>query len=242
MSTATLTPDAMVWLPREGQVIAKIPPAKGNKRWLRGTVNVRSPRLDGDRWQLPRNCLLKFITAAVDRYGYVAVHRDMSKLSRCTRMCLEAMGAECDCSCLGAHHGEADSGSWFERSGDVMVTDYGEFSRTTVIYGPKGADGDAQIYHGELEGRRYRADRPGRRDWPRAGSFMCPSCATAQAEVWDHCHTHGFVRAPLCTRCNTRHWRGWSPAHGRATASRNVDTTYYRWCPEYGDGSQTCSA
>ncbi|MEV7013398.1 inositol monophosphatase family protein [Streptosporangium sp. NPDC051022] len=39
-----------------------------------------------------------------------------------TRACLEAAGVECDCSCLGAHHGQ-DSDGWFDRTGDVVVAD-----------------------------------------------------------------------------------------------------------------------
>jgi hypothetical protein len=232
----------MVWLPREGQVIAKIPPRKGNYRWLHHHLAIRSPRLDGDRWHLPRNCLLKFVTAAVDRYGYVAVYRDMSKLSRCNRLCLEAQGMECDCSCMGAHHGTADSGGWFEVVGDAVVADLGEITRTVVVYGPKGAEGDAQVYRGELKGRRYCSDRAGRRDWPQAARFMCTGCVTARAQVWDHCHAHGFVRAPLCNTCNTRHWSGWQVENGRATPSHNLDTSYYQWCPQYGYGGQSCSA
>lgn len=61
--------------------------------------------------------------------------------------------------------------------------------------------------------------------------------------VWDHCHTHGYVRAPLCNRCNTRNWRGWQPAFGRALPTRNLDTTYYQRCPEHGiDPDRHCSA
>jgi hypothetical protein len=224
----------MVWLPQDGQVIAKIPPMKGNLRWLRQAVRIRSPRLEDDRWHLPRNCLTKLVTAAVDRYGYIVVCRDMSRLSRCTRACLEATGIDCDCSCLGAHHGE-DSHGWFERVGDVMVADRGETTRTVIVYGPKLDETDALIYEGELSGRRYRADRTGRRDWTLASRFMCAGCVSVRASVWDHCHRHGFVRAPLCNTCNTRYWSGWQPKHGRAAPSHNLDTSYYRWCPYYGD-------
>ncbi|WP_276319259.1 endonuclease domain-containing protein [Streptomyces luteoverticillatus] len=71
---------------------------------------------------------------------------------------------------------------------------------------------------------------------------MCASCMSVRATVWDHCHTHGFVRAPLCNRCNTRHWGGWKPQNGRAVISRNFDDSYYRWCPEHIDGWGPCSA
>ncbi|KAB8186986.1 hypothetical protein FH608_046390 [Nonomuraea phyllanthi] len=231
----------MIWLPKEGQVIAKVPPRKGNFRWLHHTLEIRSPSLEGDRWSLPRNCLMKFVMAAIDRFGYVAVYRDMSKLSRCTKSCLDAMGMECDCSCLGAHHGES-SGGWFERVGDAVVADLGEIARTKVVYGPKGAEGGAQVYRGQLQGRTYSVTRAGRSDWPKAADFMCPSCVTARAQVWDHCHTHGFVRAPLCNPCNTRHWSGWRPVNGRAMPSHNLDTNYYRWCPRHGERGQACSA
>ncbi|TBO56682.1 hypothetical protein EYS09_26660 [Streptomyces kasugaensis] len=50
------------------------------------------------------------------------------------------------------------------------------------------------------------------------------------------------MRAPLCNRCNTRHWSGWQPQQGRTTQSRNLDDSYYRWCPEHADGWRSCSA
>jgi hypothetical protein len=231
---------AQAWLPLDGQVVAKLPPQRGNCRWLREGVGIRSPRMEGDRWSLPRNCLVKLVTAAIDRYGHIEVYRDMSRLSRCTSACLQARGLECDCSCMGEHHGE-EGYCWFERVGDVMVSDRGAFTRTTIVYGPKGALGDAGIYADELHGRRYRADPSDRRDWPQASQFMCAGCMSARASVWDHCHTHGYVRAPLCGTCNTRHWSGWSPERGRPVPSRNVDTSYYRWCPEYQPQEQQWS-
>ena len=88
---------------------------KGNRRWLQDSVRIRSPKLAGDRWHLPRNCLVRLVIAAVDRYGYVAVYRDMSKLTRCTNACLEATASV----------------------GDAVVADRGETTRTLVVYGAK---------------------------------------------------------------------------------------------------------
>jgi len=171
-------PGAMVWLPQDGQVIAKIPPMKVNKRWLRQAVRIRS-RTSTATGGI---CLVRLVTAAVDRYGYIVVCRDMSKLSRCTRACLEATGIDCNCSCLGARHGQ-DSGGWFERVGDVMVADCGEVARAVLLYGAKGDDADTVVYDGELSGRRYRADRAGGRGWPTASRFMCAGCMSARAHA-----------------------------------------------------------
>lgn len=159
-------------------------------------MGIRSPEFNGDRWNLPRSSLVRLVTAAVNRYGFIVLYRDMSSPSQCTRACLEATGAECQCSCLGQHHGQ-DAAGWFERVGDAVVAECGEFIRAAVVYGARGSDADAAVYHGELAGERYRADPAGRRSWPIAARFMCTSCMTVRAAVWDHCHTHGFVRAPL---------------------------------------------
>ena len=60
----------------------------------------------------------------------------------------------------------------------------------------KADDSASVVYNGELSGVRYRADLAGRKGWPLAARFMCAGCLGARARVWDHCHTHGFVRAP----------------------------------------------
>lgn len=231
---------AVAWLPQNGQVIAKLPPTRGNRRWLHESVQIRSPKLEGDRWTLPRNCLIRLVVGAVDRFGFMVVFRDMSKLTTCTKKCLNAEGPDCDCSCLGAHHGENSFG-WFERVGDVMVADRGEFTRSAVVYGATSTAASAVIYNGELSGHLYTADRAGRKGWPTASRFMCSGCVSVRARVWDHCHTHGYVRAPLCNACNTRHWSGWHPDHGRPMVSSNLDSSYYRWCHGYGDRWEPCS-
>lgn len=235
---------ALVWLPVDGEVIAKIPARKGNRRWLHESVEIRSPHLEDHRWYLPRSCLNRLVNAAVDRYGYVVVVRDMAKLSRCTRVCQNATGVDCDCSCMGISHGSAVTDSWVATVGDAVFSNLGEFTRTAVPFGPQGSDLDAVLYNGELAGYPYRADRVRRHKegWPPAYRFMCAACVSVQAEVWDHCHAHGYVRAPLCGPCNTRHWSGWRPERGRAAVSRNLDSTYYRWCVEYDAEENWCTA
>ncbi|MFI1241082.1 endonuclease domain-containing protein [Nocardia salmonicida] len=126
-----------------------------------------------------------------------------------------------------------------------MFSNLGEFTRTAVTFGPKGSVLDAVLYTAVSS-----PDIPTAQTGPavvtRAGltlyRFMCAACLSVQAEVWDHCHAHGFVRAPLCGPCNTRHWPGWRPERGRAAVSRNLDSTYYRWCLEYDGEENWCTA
>ncbi|MEU8718265.1 endonuclease domain-containing protein [Streptomyces sp. NPDC048663] len=38
----------------------------------------------------------------------------------------------------------------------------------------------------------------------RVAGWACAVCRTAPATVLDHCHEHGYVRAPVCQSCNTQ--------------------------------------
>ncbi|WP_256340481.1 endonuclease domain-containing protein [Streptomyces sp. 2231.1] len=37
----------------------------------------------------------------------------------------------------------------------------------------------------------------------RVTGWVCAVCCTAPAAVLDHCHEHGYVRAPVCQSCNS---------------------------------------
>lgn len=58
-------------------------------------------------------------------------------------------------------------------------------------------------YTGELEGRLYSALSKKRNSLAVSG-WRCVVCQVAPASVIDHCHEHGYVRAPVCQACNTR--------------------------------------
>ncbi|MPY31597.1 recombinase [Streptomyces adustus] len=59
-------------------------------------------------------------------------------------------------------------------------------------------------YDAELEGRLYSvlSRQPGTSR--QVAGWACAVCRTAPAAVLDHCHEHGYVRAPLCQSCNTQ--------------------------------------
>lgn len=58
-------------------------------------------------------------------------------------------------------------------------------------------------YNGEMDGRRY-AELSRKRGALELSTWMCAVCQNVPASVLDHCHEHGYVRAPVCPSCNTR--------------------------------------
>ncbi|WP_039638586.1 endonuclease domain-containing protein [Streptomyces sp. 769] len=73
--------------------------------------------------------------------------------------------------------------------------------QTTSPNGPAAA---LRPYTAELEGQLYSvlSRKPGTSR--RVAGWACAVCRAAPAAVLDHCHEHGYVRAPVCQSCNTQ--------------------------------------
>ncbi|GGX92446.1 hypothetical protein GCM10010358_52970 [Streptomyces minutiscleroticus] len=59
-------------------------------------------------------------------------------------------------------------------------------------------------YNEEFKGQLYSvlSRKPGTAR--KVAGWTCAVCRTAPAAVLDHCHEHGYVRAPVCHSCNTQ--------------------------------------
>ncbi|MCC9705738.1 endonuclease VII domain-containing protein [Streptomyces sp. MNU76] len=68
---------------------------------------------------------------------------------------------------------------------------------------PRGPTAAPRPYNAELEGQLYSvlSKKPGTSR--KVAGWACAVCRTAPAAVLDHCHEHGYVRAPVCQSCNT---------------------------------------
>ncbi|KOV21665.1 endonuclease domain-containing protein [Streptomyces heliomycini] len=80
-------------------------------------------------------------------------------------------------------------------------------ARTVDIPQTTGPDRPAaplRPYNEELKGHLYSvlSRKPGTSR--KVAGWACAVCRTAPAAVLDHCHEHGYVRAPLCQSCNTQ--------------------------------------
>ncbi|MEY9874638.1 hypothetical protein ABH931_004138 [Streptacidiphilus sp. MAP12-33] len=61
-----------------------------------------------------------------------------------------------------------------------------------------------RLYEGELEGHVYAVLSKKRSSSLEVSRWLCAVCQETPALVLDHCHEHGYVRAPVCQSCNTR--------------------------------------
>lgn len=214
---------------------ALFPVAQDQGQWLRKTCKVRAPvkLIQDGRWKLPPSALTKVVAASLDEFGVVGLYQDVAEeLRECDPRCMDAKGLDCVCGCLGANH--AGAAGWVTVSmtgllpGETEVGHRRMYRRLT----PPGSITPPRAYDGELDGAQYTTSFKERQqlNWPRASEFACLSCSVERAEVWDHCHRHGFVRGPLCTPCNTWMWRG----HAVPPRSvKKVDLSYYKNCVPY---------
>jgi len=103
----------------------RLPFAQGNGKWLNDACGNRLKFIaDGQYWEIPQTRFNDFVESALDRYGAVYIIQPYNEQEKCAPACQNARGYECQCSCMGAHHGAGNDGSWFEVS-DTFATRWG---------------------------------------------------------------------------------------------------------------------
>jgi hypothetical protein len=104
----------------------RLPFASDNRQWLqdgrRGTPEWIAAEA---YWELPKAWFNDFVDRSLFRYGSVYIIQPYREQEKCSPACQNAVGHECDCSCMGLHHGAGNDGSWFEVS-DTFSTRWGE--------------------------------------------------------------------------------------------------------------------
>lgn len=104
----------------------RLPYADNNRQWLNTVGKSSVTWIDSKSyWELPKNWFNDFVNRALERFGKLYVIQPYREQEKCARLCMEAKGHECDCSCMGRNHGAGVNGSWFEVS-DTFATRWGE--------------------------------------------------------------------------------------------------------------------
>ena len=65
-------------------------------------------------WELPKSWFNKFVVATLEHFGQLYVIQPYREYEVCAPACQNATGHECQCSCMGEHHGTGGDSSWFE--------------------------------------------------------------------------------------------------------------------------------
>lgn len=75
-------------------------------------------------WEIPKAWFNDFVNRALRRFGKVYIIQPYREQEICAPACQNARGHECQCSCMGQHHGAGSDGSWFEVS-ETFATRWG---------------------------------------------------------------------------------------------------------------------
>lgn len=76
------------------------------------------PRWNWDErfWEFPKKWFNDFVERCLAAHGAIYIIQPFRDYEICARACMEAQGHECNCSCMGQHHGSGVQGAWFEVS------------------------------------------------------------------------------------------------------------------------------
>ena len=95
----------------------RLPYADDNRQWLQNGRRIQPVWVpDGRFWELPKAWFNDFVNRALERYGRVYIFQPFREQEKCAPACQNAVGHECQCSCMGANHGTGSDSTWFEVS------------------------------------------------------------------------------------------------------------------------------
>ena len=101
----------------------RLPYNEDNRIWLKGDKRNKPKWIrDKQYWEIPKAWFNDVVNRTLNRWGKLYVIQPHAAHEVCARACWEAQGHECQCSCLGEHHGsENPNGRWFEVSETFAV-------------------------------------------------------------------------------------------------------------------------
>lgn len=115
---------------RRGGALAlrlRVPEIPDTETWLRDGPRKRRPVWisDGRYWELPASRFNDLVKLVMARFECIHIIQPYREKEVCARACMEAHGFECQCSCMGAHHGCHDNDGWYEVA-DTFAVRYGD--------------------------------------------------------------------------------------------------------------------
>lgn len=108
-------------------LLIRLPYSKGNKNWLQA-ANRNKPTWDAQHkcWETPKSWFNTLVQRTLKRYENLYIIQPYREQEKCAPACWNAVGHECQCSCMGANHGsQSSTNDWFVVS-DSFATRWGK--------------------------------------------------------------------------------------------------------------------
>ena len=103
----------------------RLPYSTDNRQWLQDGRRTNPEWIKSEKyWEIPKTWFNDFVNRALNRFGKLYIIQPYREQEKCARACMEAIGHECQCSCMGANHGAGIDNSWFEVS-EAFATRWG---------------------------------------------------------------------------------------------------------------------
>ena len=111
----------------KGQCLrVRLPYGADNRQWMQNGRQT-SPTWSPARyyWEAPKAWFNDLVERSLVRYKKLYIIQPFREQEKCTPACMNAVGHDCQCSCMGANHGAGNDGSWVDVS-DIFATRWGE--------------------------------------------------------------------------------------------------------------------
>lgn len=95
----------------------RLPYSGDNRQWIRNSRKTHPEWVASKGyWELPKAWFNDLVDRCLVRFKSVYIIQPYQEQEKCSPACQNAVGHECQCSCMGLHHGAGNDGSWFEVS------------------------------------------------------------------------------------------------------------------------------
>lgn len=103
-------------------LLIRLPYSKGNRAWLKQSRrNEPNWIAEKKHWEVPKAWFNDIVKEALLKWGKLYIIQPYIEQEKCAPACWNALGHECQCSCMGANHGSQSGHGWFVVS-DTFAT------------------------------------------------------------------------------------------------------------------------
>ena len=117
-----------VLLRREGnRPRMRVPAQFSNEAWLRAQRRSK-PKWDHKKhyWEVPATWFKLLVPQCLETFGQVYIIQPYREQEKCAPACWNAKGDECECSCMGEHHGKDNPTGRWKVISDTFATRFEE--------------------------------------------------------------------------------------------------------------------